>query len=264
MNLKRSTALAALAALSPGLAPAEPPSTERLNTLEELIRFLGSQELRDRYELNYPPGKIHNINIADEGETDFLIGFERFFTSYAGDIPPGLSIVVTALDEEGYEVAEIYQCPDEGDRCVFDPARPRKKIASEDVWRYSYPSMSELDLGQDNESRGPDYYPLETSRNGRMAAWFVAQFHDEPEALSAICLRADFHEKRLLGFLDVSDFLEAEMDSKWLYCYDPKLDRVMTSWEKDYGYTLSAEQDSWIRPEYEKFLGGPLPPVPPR
>ncbi|MFV0475168.1 MAG: hypothetical protein ACK5MQ_13320 [Pikeienuella sp.] len=208
-------ALIAAIVLSWGPAAAETPSPDKPNALSDMIRFMSSQEMRDRYALNGPVSNLHSVMAFD---TDVVGGLKLFFASYPDEAPAGLRIAVLADRKDGSPYGEIYQCPDEGGHCVFDPARPRETIPDGDLWRYGHAAMRSGMLGTDPAK--PDIFPVKNDGNDRIEGRFMAIFDDEAKALSAICVALDSHEA---GSPPLSNEERTDIAS---YCYSFPLRRV--------------------------------------
>lgn len=221
--------------------------------LPDMLRYLASPELRDRYPLMFQDANRHVVSPTQAGVAE---GFDLFFASYPGEVPSGLQVVVIAYEQSGGQSGgqsgEIYQCPDAGDTCRFDPNRPRAQIPSDDLWLYGSHNVDSRRLGM--RSNRPDVYKVKTDRNGRMEGTFRAMTEQSSGALQNICLTLDFYEKRFFGLS------EAEPVTAGLYCYNIALKRVTTSiFEQTFGYIPDEKTRLQLRADFEAIIGAPLP-----
>jgi|GEM_PF-5731978 len=224
------------------------PSLAAMNTLPDMVRFLSSQDLRDRYALSAPPANLHIVAPTYAGVPE---GLELFFASYPDEVPAGLTIAVLAYNQSGSQYGGIYQCPPEVDPCQYDPARQRSLIADDDLWLYSSHRTDVRRLGRNN--RYVDVYQVETDRNGRAEGEFSAISVAQTGELDQLCLAVKFYEKKFFGLS------EADPVSLGTYCYSFPLQRTTTSFfEGTFGYIPDEATRQQLRADFEALIGTPL------
>ncbi|SFJ37819.1 hypothetical protein [Jannaschia pohangensis] len=237
--------LSASAALAQDAGDPKVPDLAGTNTLADMIRALPAPELRQLYRANYPVSNVHVVAPLDGGVVE---GLDAFFASYPEEVPPGLTVVVTPSDASGTLYGEVYQCPAEGEHCVFDPARPRDTVPDAAMPDYSSQRMTTIPFGPPGLSA--DDYDIATDRDGRLSGSYRAILVAATNELDSICLTVDFHAARFFGLS------EAEPVSVGFYCYNFPLQRITTSLtESSFGYIPTPQEAARLRADFEAVTG---------